>query len=145
MSWFWLVVRLYVGWQWFQSGYEKINASSWVGKTSGSALSNFIKNTHDVSPWYSWFLHNIVVPHSGNWAFIISYGQLLVGAGLLLGGFTWLAAFFSFFMSINFLLAGSISINPELIVLSLGIMLASDIAGWIGVDRILNRFFKRHG
>ena len=48
-------------------------------------------------------------------------------------------------MSINLLLAGSISINPELVVLSLGLMLASDVAGWIGVDRLLNRFFKRHG
>ena len=145
MSWFWLIVRVYVGWQWFQAGYAKINESAWTGKTAGTALSGFIKSTHDVSPWYHWFLYNAVLPHVHNWSFVVAYGELFVGIGLLLGAFTFLSAFFGFFMNMNYLLAGTVSINPELVILSLGIMLASDIAGWIGVDRILRRFFKRHG
>ncbi len=31
MSWLWLIVRVYVGWQWVSAGYEKIINPAWVG------------------------------------------------------------------------------------------------------------------
>ena len=42
-SWLWLVVRLYVGWQWFSAGYEKIGDMSWTGSKAGVALGGFLK------------------------------------------------------------------------------------------------------
>jgi thiosulfate dehydrogenase [quinone] large subunit len=50
---------------------------------------------------------------------------------------TALAAFFGGVMNLNYLLAGSVSSNPILLVLEIGLMLAWRIAGWWGGDRWL--------
>ncbi len=50
---------------------------------------------------------------------------------------TGLAAFFGGFMNFNYLLAGSVSVNPILLVLEIGLVLAWRIAGWWGIDRWL--------
>jgi thiosulfate dehydrogenase [quinone] large subunit len=51
------------------------------------------------------------------------------------GLFTGIAAFFGAFMNMNYLLAGTVSINPILFLGQLGLVLAWRIAGWIGLDR----------
>jgi thiosulfate dehydrogenase [quinone] large subunit len=40
-------------------------------------------------------------------------------------------------MNLNYLLAGSVSINPILLVMEIGLVLAWRIAGWWGGDRWL--------
>jgi thiosulfate dehydrogenase [quinone] large subunit len=58
-----------------------------------------------------------------------------VGLGLILGVFTGIAAFFGYFMNMNCLLAGAVSINPILLFLSIFLVLAQKPAGWWGLDR----------
>ncbi len=143
MSWFWLIVRVYVGWQWLYAGYEKIINPAWVGSGSGAALTGFIKGAvaktlgahPDVQDWYATFLQNVVLPHVQGWSSAVSYGEFLVGLGLILGLLTGIAAFFGLFMNLNFLMAGTVSVNPILFVLSIGIILAWRVAGRIGLDR----------
>jgi thiosulfate dehydrogenase [quinone] large subunit len=52
-------------------------------------------------------------------------------------------------MNLNFMLAGALSINPTLFVLSIGIVLAHRIAGRIGADHyalpIIRRTFRSRG
>ena len=38
------------------------------------------------------------------------------------------------FMNLNFMLAGTVSVNPEWFVIGLGLVLAWRIAGYIGLD-----------
>lgn len=145
MAWFWLVVRIYVGWQWLEAGWSKFNNEAWIGQTKGEALSNFILRSlekaqttrPDVTSWYAWFLENLVLPYVDTWSLVITFGELLVGLGLILGVFTGIAAFFGLFMNYNFLLAGTISSNPVLLLLSIGIVLAWRVAGYLGFDRYL--------
>ncbi len=61
----------------------------------------------------------------------------VVGLGLLFGAFTGVAAFFSAFLNMSYLLAGSISINPEMFILALLLLLAWRIGGFYGLDRYL--------
>jgi len=56
---------------------------------------------------------------------------------LILGALTGIAAFFGLFMNLNFLLAGTVSTNPVLFVLSIGLILGWKISGFIGLDRYL--------
>jgi thiosulfate dehydrogenase [quinone] large subunit len=42
-AWIWLIVRMYVGWQWLDAGWAKVNNSAWVGANSGAALTGFVK------------------------------------------------------------------------------------------------------
>ena len=145
MAWFWLIVRVYVGWVWLEAGLGKWGNPGWIGDNTGVALNGFIKGAlaktvgehPDVTSWYAYFLQNVVTPNVSLWSYMITYGEILVGVGLILGALTGLAAFFGFFMNLNFLFAGTVSSNPQLLILSLGIILARNIAGSIGVDRFL--------
>jgi len=142
-AWFWLIVRIYVGWQWFSAGWQKITSPLWIGPNSGTALQGFVERAlqkttgahPDVTGWYANFLSHIVAPHSGIFSFIVAYGELLVGIGLILGMFVGIAAFFGMFMNTNYLFSGTVSVNPELLLIQIFLVLAWRTAGWYGLDR----------
>ncbi len=143
-AWLWLIVRLYVGWQWLEAGWEKVNSPVWTGSKAGVAIGGFVKGAlakvsgdhPDVQGWYAWFLQNVVAPYPTVWSYVISWGELLVGVALILGIFTGVAAFFGTFMNANYLLAGTVSVNPALLMLGVLLVLAWKIAGWWGLDRV---------
>lgn len=145
MAWFWLFVRVYVGYEWLTAGWGKLHNPAWVGSNAGGALTGFIQGAlaktvgahPDVSGWYASFLQNIVLPNTQVWSHIIAVGEILVGLGLIVGLLTGLAAFFGMFMNLNYLFAGTISTNPALLILSIGIILAWRIAGYWGLDRFV--------
>ena len=145
MSWLWLAVRLYVGYEWLMAGWEKVTNPAWVGPDAGGALTGFItgaltkaSGAHpDVQGWYAYFLQNAVLSHPAIWSGVVAYGELLVGIALIIGMFTGIAAFFGLFMNLNYLLAGTVSVNPVLFTLSIGLILGWKIAGYIGVDKYL--------
>ena len=142
-AWIWLILRLYVGWEWLSAGWGKLNNPAWTGSKAGTALTGFINGAlqktggahPDVQSWYGWFLNNLVLPHAVFWSYLVAAGETLVGIALILGIFTGIAAFFGSFMNINYLLAGAVSTNPILFVISLFLVLAWKTAGWWGLDR----------
>ena len=68
---------------------------------------------------------------------VVTFGELLVGIGLIVGALTGFAAFFGSFMNMSFMLSGSASSNPVLFVLAIGVILGWKVAGYYGVDRWL--------
>lgn len=144
-SWFWLIVRLYVGWEWLSAGWEKVGNSAWTGDKAGTAIRGFLNGalaktagSHpDVQAWYAWFLQNVVLAHPIAWSYAIAWGEFLVGLALVAGIFTGIAAFFGMFMNLNYLLAGTVSTNPILFVGGIGLVLAWKVAGYIGLDRFV--------
>lgn len=143
LSWLWLLVRLYVGYEWLTAGIEKLQSPVWAGSQAGAALSGFIKGAlskasgdhPDVQGWYASFLTNAVLPNAAAWSLLVSWGETLVGIALILGIFTGIAAFFGSFMNANYLFAGTVSTNPFLLLLAILLVLAWKTAGWIGLDR----------
>jgi len=111
-------------------------------QSSGTAVTGFVsgalKLTSGAHPavqgWYAWFLQNTVTPNAGLFSFLVSWGEVAVGLGLLLGLLTGIAAGFGILMNMNFLLAGAVSINPVLGMLGLFLCLSWRVCGWIGVD-----------
>lgn len=148
ISFVWLTLRVYVGWLWVQAGWEKITSSSWVGSGAGTALHGFLMGAvqksvgahPDVSGWYVAFINGFVIHHIAVFSYVISFGELAVGMGLILGMFTGIAAFFGAFMNMNYLFAGTVSVNPVMFLIELFIILAWRVAGWWGVDRYLLPF-----
>lgn len=153
---FWLIVRVYLGYEWFMAGWVKAMNPAWFGGEAGAAMQGFVQGAltktgglhPDVQMWYASFLQGAVLPHLVAWSNAITLGEIFVGLGLIVGLFTTAAAFFGFFMNINFLLAGAVSVNPIWLLLSLGIMLAHKVAGYWGLDRWarpwLTRTFPSH-
>jgi thiosulfate dehydrogenase [quinone] large subunit len=161
IAWFWLIVRLYVGYEWFVAGWEKLTgqnlafgkgflsgdpASRWVFTShTGAAIKGFVggavAQTTGAHPavqlWYANFLKMFVLPHPAVWAYAITFGELAVGLGLIFGVLTGIASFFGVFMNLNYLLAGAVSTNPVLGVLGIFLILAWRVAGYYGVDRYL--------
>ena len=142
-AWIWIIPRLYVGWTWLKAGWGKINNPAWVGAKAGSALSGFVNGAltkatgahPDVQSWYAAFLQRFILPHAATWSYAVAIGETLVGIGLILGIFTGIAAFFGIFMNLNYLMAGAVSVNPILLVISIFLVLAWKTAGWWGLDR----------
>lgn len=143
LAWIWLVVRLYLGWQWLEAGLGKVGNPVWTGSDAGGALSGFVSGAlqkttgehPDVQGWYAWFLETLVQPNAKLFSHLVAYGEVLVGIALIVGIFTGVAAFFGSFMNLNYLLSGTVSINPVLLFLSVFLVLAWRTAGWWGLDR----------
>jgi thiosulfate dehydrogenase [quinone] large subunit len=88
--------------------------------------------------WYRTFIQTLLDNNAYSWfAPLITFGEMAVGIGLLIGLLTGFAAFFGALMNMSFLLAGSASSNPVLFTLAIGIILAWKVAGYYGVDRYL--------
>jgi len=142
-AWIWLLLRFYVGWQWLQAGWSKLYNPAWTGSKAGVAITGFVTNAltktggehPDVQGWYVWFLERLVLPNAKFWGYLVTLGEVLVGIALILGIFTGIAAFFGGFMNMNYLLAGTVSINPILLALAATLVLAWRTAGWWGLDR----------
>ena len=143
LSWIWLIVRVYVGYEWIVAGWGKIMGGAWVGANAGGPLQGFLTGAlaktagahPDVAGWYAYFVSHVVMPHVFFFSHMVAIGEVLVGAALILGIFTGIAAFFGGFMSFNFMLAGTVSINPVLFLLEVLLMLAWRTAGYIGLDK----------
>lgn len=144
-AWFWLIVRLYAGYQWIDAGYEKLTSPTWTGAKAGTAIAGFaagaLKKTAgdhpDVYGWYASFLQGVVIPNAAIWSWAITLGECAVGIGLILGLFTGIAAFFGGLMNANYLLSGTVSTNPLLFILATWLVLAWRVAGYWGIDRWL--------
>lgn len=156
MAWLWLIVRLYVGYEWISAGWEKLTGYSLFGEAQkggawvftgheGTAIKGFVAGAlaqaggpHPaVQGWYAWFLQHAVLPNAAIFAYSVTFGEVLIGLALIVGCLTGIAAFFGVFMNLNFLLAGAVSINPVIGVLALLLVLAWRIGGYYGVDRYL--------
>jgi len=142
MAWFWVVVRVYVGWQWLEAGLEKFESPAWIGGKAGTALTGFVNGAlgktagahPDVTGWYANILQGFVLPNAVVFSYLVTFGEILIGLGLIFGCLTGVAAFFGSFMNANFLFAGTVSINPVLFVLATWLVLAWRVAGYFGLD-----------
>jgi len=146
-SWLWLIVRIYVGYEFLEAGFHKFTDPAWMNGTGQGILGFWTRAvaipdaparpliTFD---WYRGFLQYLIDTNSAGWfSYIIVFGELFVGIGLILGAFVGVAAAGGLMMNLAFLLAGTTSTNPVLAVLGVLLVLAWKNAGYIGLDRSL--------
>ena len=143
---FWLPIRIFLGFAWLLAGWGKVSGSGWIND-GGSALlkswNSYVAIPQTGKPpvtfeWYRSFLQILIDNHAQSWfAWLIAFGEMAVGIGMLVGALVGIAAFFGATMNMSYMLAGSASTNPILFALTVGLMLAWRVAGYYGVDRYL--------
>ena len=137
-----LILRLYLGYAWLMAGLEKVSGFDATGFLK-HALTLTGGDHPAVQGWWAAFLEHVALPAVPLINVLIPIGEILVGLGLMLGGLTLTAAFFGMVMNFSFLLSGTTSTNPQMIILALLIMLAADNAGRIGLDRWIRPYLKK--
>jgi thiosulfate dehydrogenase (quinone) large subunit len=151
-SWIWLIIRLYMGYQWFEGGWHKLTGAapfSAEGFIKGgiakiiapaNAPATFKPITAE---WWGHFLQNFALPNIKLFNFMVLTGELLVGISLIIGFATIFAACVGALMNFSFLMTGSTSSNPYLLALSFILVAAgSTYAGYLGVDYWFRPWFR---
>jgi thiosulfate dehydrogenase [quinone] large subunit len=143
LAWLWLIVRVYLGWQWFNAGWAKLHEPGWMA--GGANLQAFwqrivaapVGGSRGITQ-YGWYHDFIAYMLHHSWYIwfgkLVAVGETAVGIMLILGAFVGFAAFLGAFMNFNYLLAGTASTNPVLLVLALLLILAWKVAGYYGLD-----------
>ncbi|MBP1990782.1 DoxX family protein [Paenibacillus eucommiae] len=137
-----MVVRLYLGWEWMVAGWHKItgdkafDASGYIkGAIAKPVLDSATQES--IYPNFTAFLSHFALPNIKLFNFLVPWGELLVGIGLILGAFTTAAVFFGVVMNFVYMFAGTVSTNPWLLLLSFFILAAGANAGKIGLDHYI--------
>ncbi|HEX8227721.1 MAG TPA: TQO small subunit DoxD [Chloroflexia bacterium] len=141
----WLPIRLFLGWSWFDAGLHKFQNPAWID--TGEAIRGYWTRAVTIpeqgSPpityeWWRGFIQGLLDSGAHTWfAKVIVFGEIAVGLGLLAGALVGVAAFGGVLMNTSFLLSGSTSTNPIMLLLAIAVMLAWKTAGWLGLDRVL--------
>lgn len=131
------LVRLYVGWTFLSAGLKKLTGPKPFDATG--FLQGAIQKAGGEKPivqgWYGDFLQNVALANVEVFNVLVPWGELLAGIGLILGTLTTFSALMCLLMNFSFLLAGTISKNPNLILLGFFLLAAGANAGRFGGDR----------
>lgn len=148
MSWLWLILRVWLGYQWIEASLHKINNPAWV--QTGDALKGFwtaaVQIPAEGRPpisfdWYRDFINFMLQNEWYTWfAKVIAYGELLIGIALIIGAFVGISAFFGAALNWNFIMAGAASTNGLMLIVAVLLILAWKTAGYLGADYFLLRW-----
>jgi thiosulfate dehydrogenase (quinone) large subunit len=159
-----LPVRLYFGWEWLKTGWEKVTDPAWM--STGKAVSGFAagaleRGTAGDHPavayglWQDWlgFLRDATW-FTPTFAKLIAVGEVAIGVALILGAFTGIAAFFGASLNLSFMLSGVAGVNPAFLAAQILLVAGWRVAGQVGADYWLldrlgtlgqpGRWFTRH-
>lgn len=150
-SWIWLVLRVYIGWQWLYAGYEKVINQAWVGSGAGNAITGFLNGSltktggqhPDVSMSYAYLIQHVALPNAHALSYVIAFSEVAIGALLILGLFTGFAAFLGATLNFNFMFAGTVNMNPYWLLGEIFLVLAWRVSGYIGLDKFVLPLWHR--
>jgi thiosulfate dehydrogenase (quinone) large subunit len=141
-----VVLRLYLGFSFITAGYHKLTGGGFdaSGFLKG-AIGNPVKGPEGdiLYGWYVSFLKDFALPNVDIFNTIVPIGEFLIGLGLIIGCLTTAAAFFALIMNFSFLLAGTVSSNPQDIFLGGIILFSGYNAGRYGLDHWLIPYIRK--
>jgi thiosulfate dehydrogenase [quinone] large subunit len=153
----WLVARLWLGYEWFTAGWDKLPSSgpgSWFG--DAPALVGFVRGAD--ATWaaraeahghpdvhYAWFLDFLHFTADYAWLFgpLIVVGELLIGLGLLTGTLTRWAALAAVALNVMYITGGAAGVNGIFLAAAVLLIAAWRVAGHLGGDGVLARLRGR--
>ena len=134
-----LPLRLFCGWVFLNAGIGKL-AAGWLTRPElTTTLLGWMRDGKTYA-FYVPFLRGVVLPHAHGFAYLVSIGELLVGAALLAGLFSRLAALGGLVLVINVMLARGEGFSVDgampFVIMTLTLMLTAPGRS-LGVDAAL--------
>ena len=147
---FWLILRVYVGYEFLTAGWEKIESGKWLFG-NGSAITGFLKGAlaltkgahPEVQPWYADLVKNVFLPNAAIFSSMVALGETLVGIALIFGIFTKFAAFWGAVLNFSFVSAGSTSTNAQMVVMEVAMVFAGAGVAQYGIDYFLMPYLRK--
>ena len=144
--WYIALLRIYVGYYMLSQGIRKYQRDfakgDWIGRQIGDMAAL------DLYPWYKNFLLDTVTPHHELFGYLVTFGEIAVGAGLLVGLLTRLSALVGLFMLANYYLGpgtargGALMAQQQIFIVALAIFLLANPGRALGLDGM---FFRSKG
>ena len=151
----WLVVRLWLGFEWLTAGWDKVQASGrWFG--DAPALVGFVQGAD--AKWearaqafghpavhYAWFLDflHFVADHAWFFGPAIVVGEVLIGLGLITGVLTRWAALAAVVLNVMYITGGSAGVNGIFLAAGVLLIAAARVSGHLGGDRFVSSWIAR--
>ena len=137
-----MLLRVYTGIFFLYFGFRKI-----INPNFSDGLAGFIGAQENTFSFYRGFLESVVLPYKGVFAFLVGWGELLLGIALILGLATRYAAFAGAFLVLNFWFAKGQGVldaqNHDIIWFVILIVLGGLHAGrTMGLDAKLSGKYK---
>jgi thiosulfate dehydrogenase [quinone] large subunit len=131
-----VVLRVYVGWLFLKAGWTKITAERAFDATGflKGVAAKATGQVPSVQQWYADFVSDVALPNVDVFNFLVPWGELLVGIGLITGTLTTFSVVMGLLMNFNYLLAGAVSTNPNMVFCEFWIAAAGWNAGKFGLD-----------
>jgi len=99
--WHVVLMRLWIGFYMLYQGIRKYNRdfphTDWIGTQIGDL------NKVELYPWYKSFLMEVVIPNKEIFSHLVMWGEILVGACLILGLLTRWTSVVGLFMMVNYI------------------------------------------
>lgn len=140
----WTIARIWLGIQWLEAGWHKVTGDFDATGFMQGAIAKAVGEHPAVQGWYASFLEHFALPNVGLFNFLVAWGEVLVGIGLILGAATIPALIAGAFMNLNFLLAGTTSTNPILYTVAIILLFTGSGSYYWGVDRFLIPYVKNY-
>ncbi|MFC7063381.1 DoxX family protein [Halobacillus seohaensis] len=137
------IIRIYLGYTWLTAGIGKVTGGFDTSGFLQGAIGNAQGAHPAVQPWWATFLETVALPNHELFTFLVMWGEVLVGIALILGLFTNFAALAGIMMNFAFLLSGTTSTNPQMVILTIFLIVAGANAGKYGLDRWVMPYLKQ--
>ena len=142
----WLAMRVWLGIMWMQAGWAKLFGAenAYFLHNNGAGVAGFAAHGAPAYSWWGSFLHSFVVPNAGWIGVFIAFAELAVGAGLVLGLFTRVAALGSLALLFTYVMSGTASVCAFYALFAIVILATWKTSSWIGLDGVIASYRQRH-
>lgn len=140
----WLVVRIWVGWQWLDSGWAELRDPFGIGGVADAIAQRWSATSQSgLSGGWQSALADWLLAHQaqGTLASALALAETVIGLAIFLGAFVGLLVAAGVLLDLLTLLLAGIPPHPTLLGLAVLLVLAWKNAGYIGFDRYLLRWF----
>ncbi|MBM7606292.1 thiosulfate dehydrogenase [quinone] large subunit [Metabacillus crassostreae] len=134
-----VLARIYLSYMWLSNAENKIMYDFSIGSMLESQVNSGV-----LPSWWAGFMKLFVLPNTNLFEALVTVGEFSVGIALLLGVFTRFSAIMGALMNFSFLMTFQATLDLQMLIIHLIIILLAGNAGRIGLDPYIKNHFNKY-